>query len=132
MTRGKAVAAVLAVVVLLAAVCVVLPGFMKRGDVYIGDYSLSADGAALTVHVGVASSAGYVRKVSVAQQSGGKLYLDCYGAFGGVNGAWGAKSQYTIPLSADTETVAFYRASGCYEPVLVKDSAGVWQRAKAN
>ena len=129
MRTKKCVALLLAAVVLLVAVYFVMPGFVKQGGVYIGDYSVSADGTELTVRVGVASSIGYVRKLSAAQQHGGKLYLDCYAAFGGINGAWGAKSQYTIPLAPDTETVALYRSPGCYEPVLVKDSAGVWQRA---
>ena len=105
-------------------------GFLKESEAYISDYTVSADGSEITIDVGVASSIGYVRKVSVHQQEGGKLYLDCYSAFGGINGSWGAKSTYTISLDENTTTIALYRNNNCYEVVLEKDSDGVWQRVK--
>ena len=82
-------------------------GFVKESAAYIENYTVSADGSEMTIDVGVAASMGYIRKVSVHQQDGGKLYLDCYSAFGGHGGSWGAKSTYTIPLD---ETPARRRA----------------------
>ena len=105
-------------------------GFVKESEAFISDYTVSADGSEITIDVGVASSIGYVRKVSVHQQQGGKLYLDCYSAFGGINGSWGAKSTYTIPLDENTTTIALYRNNNCYDVVLEKDSEGVWQIVK--
>jgi len=105
-------------------------GFVKESAAYIENYTVSADGSEMTIDVGVAASMGYIRKVSVHQQDGGKLYLDCYSAFGGLNGSWGAKSTYTIPLDENTTTIALYRNTNCYEVVLEKDSDGVWQRVK--
>ena len=101
-------------------------GFLKNSSVYIEDYALSADGAEITIHTGVASSMGYIRKVSIHQQEGGKLYLDCYSAFGGVNGRIGAKNTFTFQLDEDTSVIAIYRSTNCYEEVLIKDEDGSW------
>ena len=118
----------LAVIIALMTMYLVVPGFTKIGNVFIVDFSVSEDGSEMTVTVGVSSSIGYVRKVSEHQQQGGKLYLDCYSAFGGINGSWGAKSEYTIQIDEDTEMIALYRSANCYDPVLEKDANGEWQR----
>ena len=123
---------IISVLVIIAIIGTYLigTGFLKESEAYISDYTVSADGSEITIDVGVASSIGYVRKVSVHQQDGGKLYLDCYSTFGGLNGSWGAKSTYTISLDENTTTIALYRNTNCYEVVLEKDSDGVWQRVK--
>ena len=118
----------LAVIIALMTMYLVVPGFTKMGNVFIVDFSVSEDGSEMTITVGVSTSIGYVRKVSVHQQHGGKLYLDCYSAFGGINGSWGAKNEYTIQLDEDTEMIALYRSPNCYDPVLEKDANGEWQR----
>lgn len=118
----------LAVIIALMTMYLVAPGFTKMGNVFIVDFSVSEDGSEMTITVGVSTSIGYVRKVSVHQQHGGKLYLDCYSAFGGINGSWGAKNEYTIQLDEDTEMIALYRSHNCYDPVLEKDANGEWQR----
>lgn len=128
MKNKNTVVIVLAVIVALAALYVFAPGFTKQGSVYIADYSLSEDGTEMTITVGVATSMGYVREVSEHQQHGGKLYLDCYSAFGGLNGFWGAKNEYVIQLDEDTEMIALYRSANAYDPVLEKDTNGEWQR----
>ena len=118
----------LAVIIALMTMYLVVPGFTKMGNVFIVDFSVSEDGSEMTITVGVSTSIGYVRRVSVHQQHGGKLYLDCYSAFGGINGSWGAKNEYTIQLDEDTEMIALYRSPNCYDPVLEKDANGEWQR----
>ena len=118
----------LAVVIALTAIYLFAPGITKMGNAYVADFSVSEDGSEMTITVGVSTSIGYVRKVSVHQQHGGKLYLDCYSAFGGINGSWGAKNEYTIQLDEDTEMIALYRSTNCYDPVLEKDANGEWQR----
>src|SRR5699024_10200380 len=92
----KAAVIVLAIIVALAGLYVIAPGVTKQGNAYIVDYCVSEDGTEMTITVGVSTSIGYIRKVSEHQQHGGKLYLDCYSAFGGINGSWGATSEYTI------------------------------------
>lgn len=104
-------------------------GFMRNTSVYVEDYTVSDDGTEITITFFDASSMGYIRRVSVHQQDGGKLYLDCYAAFGGLNGKIGARNTFTLPLDRDTEIIAVYRAPGCYAQLLVKDTDGIWHRA---
>ena len=111
--------------VILAGIYILGSGFTRQGSVYISDFSVT-DEESMTVKLGVASSAGYVRKVA-SHQEDGRLYLDCYAAFGGINGSIGAKDEYTVPLSGDIERVAIFRGDGRYEDVLQKDG-GVWNR----
>nr|WP_294682544.1 hypothetical protein [uncultured Anaerotignum sp.] len=121
------------VIGLLVAVCCVYvfgSGFLKNPNVYIEKYTLQADGTEMTIHTGVAASAGYIRRAAVAQQEGRKLFLDFYSAFGGVNGSIGAKNVYTIPIKEDTDFIGIYRNSNCYEQVLAKNADGTWQRVE--
>ena len=103
-------------------------GFLKNGSVYIDDYAVSEDGSTITLDIGVAASAGYIRDVTVHQQEGGKLYLDCYAAFGGFNGSLGAKRRFTLPIEKDTAIIGIFRSANCYEEVLYKDADGHWKR----
>ena len=107
-------------------------GFLRNGSVYMDGYSVSGDGREITLDIGVAASRGYIRKAAVSQQYGGKLYIDCYSAFGGINGRIGAKSRFTLPLDADTTIIGIYRNVNCYQEILHKDADGSWQRTKAN
>lgn len=124
----KIIVIALTIVVALAGLYVIAPGFAKQGNVYIADYSVSEDGTEMTITVGVSTSIGYVRKVSEHQQHGGKLYLACYSAFGGINGSWKATKEYTIQIDEETNMIALYRSTYCYDPVLEKDANGEWQR----
>lgn len=126
----KAVAVILAAVIVLAGVYFVGSGFLKATDVFIEDFAVSEDGAIMTLTLGVAGSAGSVRKAAIHQQQGGKMYLDCYYAFGGFNGSIGAKKEYEVPLDADTEIIALFRNENCYEEALKKDEDGNWQRVQ--
>ena len=121
---------VIGIIVAVFLIYFVGSGFMKNSSVYIGDYAVSADGTEITIHTGVASSAGYIRKASINQQYGGKLYLDFYSAFGGINGSIGAKNTYTFTLDEETNIIGIYRNSNCYEEVLTKDDGGLWQRTR--
>ena len=125
----KKIAVILAIIVVSTLFYLTAPAFSKQGSTYITDFSVSEDGKELTITVGVAASAGYIRKVSEHQQHGGKLYLDCYSAFGGINGSWGAKEEFTFNLNEDTKIVALYRSENCYDTVLEKDENGEWQYA---
>lgn len=107
-------------------------GFLKNGSVYVEEYSVSGDGREITLDVDTAASVGHIRKMAVSQQMGGKLYIDCYAAFGGINGRIGAKNSFTLPLDADTTMIGIYRNANCYEEILHKDEDGSWQRTKAN
>lgn len=121
------------VIVVITAVVVYLvyfigTGFLKNGSVYIGEYAVSEDGSKITLDIGVATSVGYIRAVTVHQQEGGKFYIDCYSAFGGFNGSIGAKRRFTLPIEEDTTIIGIYRSANCYEEVLYKDADGGWKR----
>lgn len=103
-------------------------GFTKNGSVFVEEYAVSPDGGTMTLRVGVSSSVGYVRSIRVHQMQGGKLYLDCYHAFGGWNGSIGARETFTVPLDADTRMIALYRSENCYEEVLTGNGDGTWSR----
>ena len=107
-------------------------GFLRNGSVDMDGYSISGDGREITLDIGVAASRGYIRKMEISQQMGGKLYIDCYAAFGGINGRIGAKNSFTLPLDEDTTMIGIYRNENCYEEILHKDADGSWQRTKAN
>lgn len=48
-------------------------------------------------------------------------------AFGGINGSIGAKSEFTISLNDEIQTIAMYRSNTFYEPVIQKSENGEWQ-----
>ena len=83
----------LVVCILLVGIIVLvmlLPGFQRRNDVFVSDFSLLEDGKALTLQIGVAGSMGYVRKLEPIGTKDNVLLLDAYSAFGGPNGSIGA------------------------------------------
>lgn len=102
-------------------------GFIRNRFVEIRKWELSDSGEEITVTVSVPSSIGYVRKVRERSREGGRLCLDCYSAFGGINGKIGAKSSYTLTLGSDVNVIALYRGDGTYEDVLYKAADGTWQ-----
>lgn len=125
----KKAALIIGAILVLFLVYFVGSGFLKNTSAFIEDYTVSADGKTITVNVGASSSIGYIRTVSAHQQEGGKLYLDCYSAFGGLNGSIGAKDTFTFPLNEDTSIIAICRNANCYEEVLIKGEDNSWQRA---
>ena len=126
--KKKLIIVIAAVLFALAAIYFIVPGFLKVSTVYIEDFSVSDDGGAMSVRIGTSSSVGHVRKLAVRENRNGRLYLDCYAAFGGINGSIGAKNEYIIPLEEDTDTIALLREGGKYEDVLKKD--GEWDFIK--
>lgn len=118
------------IVVGILAFCFVGSGFQKQGSAYISDFSVSEDGTEITIKVQVSNSVGYIRKVSEHQKNGERLYLDCYSAFGGINGSVGAREEFTIKVSEETKVIALYRNANCYEEVLKKNELNEWQWAK--
>ena len=126
----KTITVIVGMVLVLGLLYIFGSGFVKEGSAFIQNYSVSDDGASMTITVGVGSSVGYIRDVSIHQQEGGKLYLDCISAFGGINGSIGAKSEFVIPLDEETNIIGLYRNHNAYEAVLEKDASGEWNRVK--
>ena len=97
----------------------------KRDDVMIEDFSVSADGSEMTVHAGVFSSAGYLRKINVSYDDHAVM-VDFYSTFG-INNSAGAKNEFVIPLKPDSEKICFNRGDNYY-PALAKGEDGQWYK----
>lgn len=122
--KNRKVIFVVMIVILTAAM-----GFLclggKRDDVMIEDFSVSADGSEMTVHAGVFSSAGYLRKINVSYDDHAVL-VDFYSTFG-INNSAGAKNEFVIPLKPDSENILFNRGNDYYA-ALAKDADGRWYK----
>lgn len=127
MNKKSAVILVITVIVVLAFSFLFGSGFDKRTDVVLLDYSVSENGIKLTFHASVMASMGYIRGF---EDNGGGIkphYLTFYATFGGLNSAWGAKSEFVLELDEKDTQIYFNRAGGGYELVLQKDEqTGKW------
>lgn len=112
----------------LAGVLFVLPGFQKRTDVYLQDFSVSEDGSVVTVQTFTIGSMGFIRAMET-KQIGNEIHCSFYRTFGGLNSGLGAKSRFEIRLeglASSAESIYFDRA-GLDQPVLERDAGtGEW------
>ena len=125
----KIITIILLVAVTLTDIYLIGTGYITNGGVYLGEYTVSDDGTEMTFNTGVASSMGFIREYK--DEGGGVKphYLKFYSAFGGLNGSWGAKNEFVLPLDADDTEIYFYRGNGGYELVLQKnEESGLWER----
>jgi hypothetical protein len=123
----KIFAIILLITILFSASYFIGTGFIKRTDVVLVDYSVSADGSEITLNAHVTSSMGYIR--GFKNHGGGVKphYLTFYSTFGGLNSSYGAENTFTLELDPDNTEIYFNRAGGGYELVLVKDvESGEW------
>ena len=87
----KKIIVLITIIILLIVSFLIGTGFQKRTDVILGDFAVSEDGSKITLHVGVASSMGYIRNF---KDKGGGVkphYLTFYSTFGGLNSSLGSK-----------------------------------------
>ena len=121
--KMKILVAAAAVLIVLAVCFLILGG--KRDDVMIEDFSVSADGSEMTVHGGVFSSAGYLRKINVSYDDHAVL-VDFYSTFG-INNPVGAEDTFVIPLKPDSENILFNRGNDYYA-AFAKGEDGQWYK----
>ena len=121
--KMKILVAAAAVLIVLAVCFLILGG--KRDDVMIEDFSVSADGSEMTVHAGVFSSAGYLRKINVSYDDHAVL-VDFYSTFG-INNPVGAEDTFVIPLKPDSENILFNRGNDYYA-AFAKGEDGPWYK----
>jgi len=121
--KMKILVAAAAVLIVLAVCFLILGG--KRDDVMIEDFSVSADGSEMTVHAGVFSSAGYLRKINVSYDDHAVM-VDFYSTFG-INNPVGAEDTFVIPLKPDSENILFNRGNDYYA-AFAKDEDGQWYK----
>lgn len=112
---------------LLACAVIVGSGFNPREDVYLAEYTVSEDGALITMRVGISTSMGYTRAYR-AQLSGFNQYLTFYTAFGGFNSSLGARDTFTLEIDpVNCDEIYFYHGDGGFSLVLQKDPlTGQW------
>ena len=122
--KNRKVIIIVMIVILTAAM-----GFLclggNRHDVMIGDFSVSADGSEMTVHAGVFSSAGYLRKINVSYDDHAVM-VDFYSTFG-INNPVGAEDTFVIPLKPDSENILFNRGDNYYA-AFAKGEDGQWYK----
>lgn len=121
--KMKILVAAAAVLIVLAVCFLILGG--KRDDVMIEDFSVSADGSEMTVHAGVFSSAGYLRKINVSYDDHAVM-VDFYSTFG-INNPVGAEDTFVIPLKPDSENILFNRGNDYYA-AFAKGEDGRWYK----
>lgn len=107
----------------------VLPGFQKRTDVYLQDFSVSEDGSVITVQTFPIGSMGFIRAME-AKQMGDAIHCSFYRTFGGLNSRLGAKTAFEIRLDHPTERIYFDRGTSFGQLVLERDAdTGAWASA---
>lgn len=125
----KKIVAVAVAIAILAAAYLIGTGFRKSTDVFLAEYSVTEDGAAIRLEIQSASSMGYVRGF---QDNGGGVkphYLTFYRTFGGINSTLGMKNAFILPVEPEDTEIYFNRPDGGYELVLQKDAeTGEWVR----
>ena len=114
-----------------AGILFITPGFQKRTDVYLQDFSASGDGPVITVQTFTTGSMGYVRAMETKQVHN-EIHCSFYCAFGGLNSGFGAKNRFEIRLegpASSAESIYFDRA-GLDQLVLERDAGtGEWAPA---
>lgn len=120
---------IIVVVILLAAVVLIglSFGFRVCTSVALLDFSVSEDGSELQFRAGVTTSMGYIRAY---HDTGGENShnLKFYFTFGGLNSKFGAKTEFTLPLSPEDTEIYFYQGNA-YQLVLTKNPlTGIWER----
>ena len=107
----------------------VLPGFQKRTDVYLQDFSVSGDGSAVTIETFLTGSMGFIRAME-AKQIGDEIHCSFYRTFGGLNSRLGAKTAFEIRLDHPTDRIYFDRGTSFGQLVLERDAdTGAWASA---
>ena len=101
-----------------------LPSSKARTDVYLKAFELSEDGKTMTLHVGLSSSAGYLRKMEV-KQGGDNKYITFYST-PGINSKIGAKDTFELELQPITADIYFYSGNGSYRQVLESREDSMW------
>lgn len=125
----KAVLCVLVIIIGLIILYFIGSGFIKNTSACINDFTVSSDGTEMTVNISVSSSTGFIREIKSYYKQDGKILLDCYSAFGGINGNLGAKNEFTFNLNDDSTVIAINRGSK-YEDILIKNEDGFWDYKK--
>lgn len=128
MKKKILIISIIAIVLVLVGLFIASGG--ARTDVFLKDFELSQDGKAMTLKVGVSSSAGYVRKMK--RTSGSMNYYFTFYSTFGINSKLGAKDTFTIDIDNNVDEIYFYTGGKGYKKVLELNEAGEWVRVSAS
>lgn len=122
-------------IICIIVVALIIVGFFitlggPRTDVFLKDFELSQDGKTMTLKVGVASSAGYVRKMK--RTSGSMNYYFTFYSTFGINSRLGAKDTFTIDIDNNVDEIYFYTGGKGYKKVLELNDDGEWVKVPAS
>ena len=117
------------IVVLIIFIALFLSTGGARTDVHLIDFEVSENGKTIILHVGVSSSAGYIRDMKQKSIDTSE-YLTFYSTFG-INSKMGAKDTFTLEIDKNIDEIYFFKGNNCYYKVLEKDKeTGEWNRIK--
>lgn len=111
-----------------AGMLFITPGFQKRTDVYLQKFSVSDDGAVITMQMFTVGSMGYIRAMET-KQIGDGIHCSFYCCFGGLNSSFGAKNRFEINLEEFANSVEsiYLDRAGLDQLVLERDAGtGEW------
>lgn len=111
-----------------AGISFVLPGFQKRTDVYLQDFSVSGGGSVLTMQTFTIGSAGYIRAMET-KQIGDEIHCSFYRTFGGLNSRLGAKDRFEIRLEGPAGSAeSIYLGRAYFDQLVLERDAetGEW------
>lgn len=109
-----------------AGILFITPGFQKRTDVYLQDFSVSEDGSVVTMQTFTIGSMGYIRAMETKQVHN-EIHCSFYRTFGGLNSSLGAEDTFEIQLDDSIEQIYLNRA-GLDQLVLERDAGtGEWR-----
>ena len=128
MKKKILIISIIAIVLVLVGLFIASGG--ARTDVFLKDFELSQDEKAMTLKVGVLSSAGYVRKMK--RTSGSMNYYFTFYSTFGINSKLGAKDTFTIDIDNNVDEIYFYTGGKGYKKVLELNEAGEWVRVPAS
>lgn len=129
---GLILAAVALAMITVVGTLLIAPGFNRRTDVALMGYSVSEDGSWLTIKTAVTGSMGYTRD-AVFRREDNRIYIGFYSAFGGLNGNWGAKNEFIIPIDDNCDKIYFEKSQNTYDLVLERGGLdGDWMKHEGN
>ncbi len=124
---------IIAIIIIILIVLIALFLFTGgvRTDVHLINFEISENGKTMTMHVGVSSSAGYIRDMKQKNVDASK-YLTFYSTYG-INSKIGAKNTFTLEIDQNVDEIYFFKGNNGYNKILEKDKeTGEWNRSKGS
>ena len=120
----KKIKIIIPIIIIIILILFLLTGLSPRYDVFLKSYKVSSDGNIITLKVGLAGSAGYIRSVK-EELKGDNHYLTFYPTFG-INTKLGSEEYFDIKINSNAEKIYFTVDNNEYKLILEKDETNNW------